>query len=432
MDRIKTCAKYALDSLVRSGATRAQVRLSSGTMQEFNVDGGQFSLMRTLMSHSLVLTAYVGGKKGTTATNAIDEKSVDAAAADAVEAAKSGVEDEAWDIAPLSENKSFTSGNLTPDRDKLFDRIKELVDDIKEEFPTILIEQLISSYNHNKAIYLNSNGVEHTEEAGYYDLSIMFSAHDGDNSSSFFGDEVVCEDLDTPFIDKGRIRRSLLEVTKQTDLKPFNGKFTGTAMLLPDVLCEFLSLSLGNFAGDTTLIDKTSPWKDSLGKTVADSRITISLAPLDKRIICGERVTGSGYISENYDVIKDGVLNSFMLSVYGSNKTGFPRAKNTSFSMVVKNGEKSLDEIIAGIDKGIFVGRFSGGTPGVNGEFSGVAKNSFLIENGKITNALSEVMINGNLADMLKNLREISSDTVEDGMNVMPYAAFDNITVSGR
>ena len=100
--------------------------------------------------------------------------------------------------------------------------------------------------------------------------------------------------------------------------------------------------------------------------------------------------------------------------------------------MVIASGDKTLDEIIAGIEKGILVGRFSGGDPAQNGDFSGVAKNSFLIENGKITGAVSETMISGNLAEMLNNLVAISKERVADGYSVLPYAAFDGITVSGK
>ena len=78
------------------------------------------------------------------------------------------------------------------------------------------------------------------------------------------------------------------------------------------------------------------------------------------------------------------------------------------------------------------MGRFSGGQPSSNGDFSGVAKNSFLIENGKIGPALSETMIAGNLADMLNHLRAVSREQVADGMSVLPYMAFDGITISGK
>ena len=76
--------------------------------------------------------------------------------------------------------------------------------------------------------------------------------------------------------------------------------------------------------------------------------------------------------------------------------------------------------------------RFSGGDPAVGGDFSGVAKNSFLIENGKLANALSETMISGCVADMLLNIRGISSDLLQDGAASLPFIAFDGVTVSGK
>jgi PmbA protein len=121
-----------------------------------------------------------------------------------------------------------------------------------------------------------------------------------------------------------------------------------------------------------------------------------------------------------------------LLSKYVANKTGNERAKNTSFSMIIEGGETPLDEMIKGIDKGVIIGRFSGGSPSANGEFSGVAKNGFMIENGKIVSALSETMISGNLATMLNNLVGISKETLVDGSVVAPYMAFDGITISGK
>ena len=76
--------------------------------------------------------------------------------------------------------------------------------------------------------------------------------------------------------------------------------------------------------------------------------------------------------------------------------------------------------------------RFSGGEPSPGGDFSGVAKNSFLIENGRITGALSETMISGNIADMLKHGRAVSRATMDDGVVSVPYMAFDGVTISGK
>ena len=120
------------------------------------------------------------------------------------------------------------------------------------------------------------------------------------------------------------------------------------------------------------------------------------------------------------------------MSQYGANKTGGKRAACSSWEGSITAGEKTLDEIISGVERGVLVMRFSGGQPAASGEFSGVAKNGFLIENGKITCALSETMISACVPDMLNNIRDISCDVLQDGSLSVPYIAFDGVTISGQ
>ncbi|MBQ1977053.1 MAG: TldD/PmbA family protein [Clostridia bacterium] len=432
MHDLKMIADKSLAALKNNGADKAQCSVRFTETHEFNVDGGKFSLFRTLFDNSLTLTAVKDDKKGSVGINRLDDESIAAAAVNCLAIAESGAADPAWAFAEKSENGTFTEGSPEADLDLLFDRTEELMNDIKAQFPLILMAQMIVTHKKRHTVFKNSFGVEYEVLSGNYEIELMFSAHEGEKSSSVFGSGVYTDRLDTPFMELGTIREDLANVSKQLETKPLEGKFTGVAVLPPFSLGTFIGSALSNFTADGTLLDGTSPWKDSLGKVVADPAITISAAPLDERIVCGERFTGEGFRSENYDIIKDGVLESFMLSGYVANKTGLPRAKNSSYAIVMKPGDTPYADIIAGIERGILVGRFSGGEPGTSGDFSGVAKNSFLIENGKITCALSETMISGNLGDLLKNVVAISSEVVCDGATVLPYAAFGGVTVSGK
>ena len=99
---------------------------------------------------------------------------------------------------------------------------------------------------------------------------------------------------------------------------------------------------------------------------------------------------------------------------------------------MVEPGERSLEELIASVENGLLLNRFSGGNPSPNGDFSGVAKNSFLIRNGKIASAVSETMISGNIAALLKNILAVSRERVSDGMTVVPWVKAAGITISGK
>ena len=433
MYELNCVAEKSLAALRDAGADKAQCIARFTETHEFNVDGGKFSLFRTLFDNSLSLTAIRENKKGSVAVNRFDEETIRTAAANCIAIADSGAPDEAWDFASGDgENRVFTEGAPEAELDLLFDRTEELMKTIAARHPKILVEQMVVTHKKHHTVYKNTLGAAYESVSGSYAVELMYSAHEGEKASSFFSSGVILDRLDRPFIELGKLEEDLTNVEKQIETKALDGKFTGIAVLPPSSLGSFLGSILGNFAADSTILDGTSPWKDQLGKKVADERISISASPLDDRIVCGERFTGEGFLSENYDIIKDGVLQSFMLSNFVSRKTGFPRAKNSSYAIIMEGGDTPYADIIAGIERGILVGRFSGGEPGTSGDFSGVAKNSFLIENGKITCALSETMINGNLGELLKNVVAVSKETVCDGGSVLPYAAFSGVTVSGK
>lgn len=428
----KEIAAYTLDALKKAGADHAQCIVSSGKADEFNIDGGEFSLLRSLFNSLITMKALKDGKKGVISANKLDKESIDNAVRQCIAAAESSVSDEAESIAPKIKNDNFVSGVLSPDKDKFFDRLQEYLADLKSDYPKVILEQLVSKYVHTESVFMNTNGVEYTYTYGNYDLSSMFSAHEGEKSSSFNGYYARFDSLDKKLIDIGMQRTLFAESEQQINTKPCSGKFVGKVIITPACLADILLISFGNFISDSTIIDGTSPWKSMLGKQVASSKLSVYTKPLDDQVVCGERFTSEGFMSENMEIIKDGVLKSFMLSNYGSRKTGFPRALNSSRNLFVEPGDMSFKDLVKNVDRGIILNRFSGGQPSTNGDFSGVAKNSFLIENGEITHALSETMVSGNLAAMFKNIVGISSETVCDGLTVLPYILFDGITISGR
>ncbi len=433
MKLYKDIADFVIGLAKEKGAETAFCQVYDSEMREFNVDGNEFSLFRTLFSRSVAVTVFVDKKKGSVSINKFDKEEIAKAVESCIEAAKSASPDEAWEIAPFIGKREFESGALIPDTDKLFFRAKELLEDIKSRHPLVITEQMIVSHKSLKGLYMSSNGNEYYSKQGGYSAELMYSAHRGEKSTSFYGSDVTVDNLDKPFIECAMIEKELCDIENQIDTTPTQGKFEGTVIFAPGCVAgDVIGNVCENFAGDSALLEGTSIWKDKLGQQVADKRINVSFKPKDNRIVNGQSFTGEGFLAEDYDLIKDGVLQSFKLSQYVANKTGNKRAPNTSFALIIEGGETPLEDMIKNVKKGVIVGRFSGGSPGANGEFSGVAKNGFMIENGKITSAISETMISGNLADMLNNLVDISKETLIDGTLVVPYMAFDGITISGK
>ena len=437
MEYLEQLAQKILEAAKTAGADAALCVTRETETREFNLFNGEFSLLRTLFDRSVQLSLIKDRRKGSVEINSFDDAAVQKAVADCIASAESAEPDAAWEFDSEPRDETNEVGPLVCDAEALFARTKELAEEVAKRHPKIVLEECYAKHIVTRAVCRTSGGVTSRSAEGCYQLSLSYSAHEGDKSSSFYYGDLMLPSLDRPFLDCGLIEWELSALERQVDNAPLDGKFTGTVILAPNALAELiLSTVQWNFISDDPLIDGTSIWKDKLGQPVADPRLSLSFAPRAADVVAGDRWTDEGYPAENWEVIRDGRLVGFMLSQYGANKTGGVRAACPVNRWLpwphIPAGERSLDEIIAGIERGVLVMRFSGGEPAPNGEFSGVAKNSFLIENGKLSHALSETMISGSVADMLQKLRALSRETLRDGGCSLPFIAFDGVTVSGK
>ncbi|TSA23456.1 TldD/PmbA family protein, partial [bacterium] len=176
----------------------------------------------------------------------------------------------------------------------------------------------------------------------------------------------------------------------------------------------------------------SSIFKDKLGKKIAHESLILHSYPRSQEIAKNYFFTYDGYEAQNMTLIDKGVLKSFLLSQYGANKTGKPKAVNSGGCYIVEPGTAGFEDMVSSIDKGLLLCRFSGRNPSDNGDFSGVAKNSYFIENGKITIPVNETMIAGNLAEMIKNIINISKERIDYGSEIYPWIQVKGITISGK
>jgi PmbA protein len=153
--------------------------------------------------------------------------------------------------------------------------------------------------------------------------------------------------------------------------------------------------------------------------------------PRNPELPQGTFFDGFGVPTQDVDIIENGVLKNFLIDFYCSRKLDRPQsAGNVNLSL--SPGNTPIADIIASIDEGILMSRFSGSGANNKLDFSGVAKNSFYIKNGEIQFPLVETMVSGNFAELIRNVRNISSETVNNGSSVFPYVHFSGATLSSQ
>ena len=151
---------------------------------------------------------------------------------------------------------------------------------------------------------------------------------------------------------------------------------------------------------------------------------------------------GEGLPSRRTVIVEEGVLRSYLLNSYTARKLGMKSTHNASRGLAgtpgigcgnlyLEPGTLPADAIIRDIAAGLYVTSLMGfGTNIVTGDYSRGATGLW-IENGKLTHAVEEVTIAGNLAEMLMNVTSIGNDLEFRGAVASPTLRIDGMTVAG-
>jgi TldD protein len=203
---------------------------------------------------------------------------------------------------------------------------------------------------------------------------------------------------------------------------------------------------------------KTSAFSGLIGKQVAAKGVTV----VDDGTMPDRRgsitIDDEGTPSQRTTLIEDGILVGYLQDrmnarLMGVKPTGngrresyadhvMPRMTNT----VMLNGDKSPEEIIGSVKKGLYAVNFGGGQVDItSGKFVFSASEAYLIEDGKIGPAVKGATLIGNGPDALTKVKMIGNDMKldegvgtcgKDGQSVpvgvgQPTLRIDGLTVGG-
>jgi PmbA protein len=180
---------------------------------------------------------------------------------------------------------------------------------------------------------------------------------------------------------------------------------------------------IGTFAGcilGGALWRRSSYLLERLGTQVGSPLVTLVDDPLLPRGPGSHVYDGDGLPTRKNVVVKDGVLQSYLLDTYSARKLGMPCTASGSrggssvsastSNFILQAGEQSAEQLIRNTQRGLLVTDMMGfGFNAVTGDFSRGAS-GYWIENGELAYPVSEVTISGNLDKMLQNIDGIAND----------------------
>ncbi|MDZ7685996.1 MAG: metallopeptidase TldD-related protein [Gammaproteobacteria bacterium] len=425
----KKLAEQTLDAIRRAGFDKAACRVSNDELHELQAETGEINLFRTSFETDIALEGIEEERRASLSVNKTDEATIGSAVNDLKTMAAGGNPDPAFDIAEEQPHESFAGGIDTPDYDAMYDRVVELQDYAHETYPTLGIRSISCTFVRRRSCFANSNDVCFETSRGMYQVGMQFSSREGTQTSSMMYTGYATYDLDTPIREAVNVDELLRQSTEQVSTQHIPAKFKGDLVIAPNCLTSFTGFLTARIA-DGALISGTSVYDDKLGEAIASDKFTLRSMPLADDMAGGYWVTGDGYKAEDLTIVEKGVLKSYLLGLYGANKLGRPRAVNSGGAYVVDAGEASYEDLIRSVGEGILITRFSGGRPNDRGDFSGVAKNSYYIKDGKVQFPIKETTVSGNMVELLQNIDAVSSERLNFGNSLLPWVKVSGITAS--
>lgn len=296
--------------------------------------------------------------------------------------------------------------------------------DVEKKNPAIRIRQSSLSYLERNTAFLDTKGNEAESLLSHYQFSSSYAALHAQRNTSFQSSSFRTDAIEKPLIECGSIASDLFYTERLLENECTCDGNIGHIILAPKALWLLLFLFFRNQMGDGGSIPLQN------GTQLMDPLFSAYTGPVEK-INFGEAVfTGRGTKAEKQYLIDCGMVTGHLFSdLYAYRMKTQPR-KNDSVNFSVEPGQMEMKEMLKNAGTGLLIGRYSGGAPSPNGDFSGLAKNSFFIRDGMIVGPCKGVSIHGNIFDVLKDIQGLSSETENDGFSMVPYLMSDQIKIN--
>ncbi len=178
---------------------------------------------------------------------------------------------------------------------------------------------------------------------------------------------------------------------------------------------------------------KASFLLDALDTRIFPEFFQLTEHPYEKAALGSANYDAEGVATHENELIKNGVLQSYLLDSYSARKLGRQSNGHASgvHNLKLADSGKDFSGCLRAMDKGLLVTELIGhGVSVVTGDYSRGAA-GFWVENGQLQYPVEEITIASNLKDMFAGIIAIGSDVDERGRIHCGSVVIDRMTIAG-
>ena len=420
----------------RQGATACEVSVSVTEGLSTSVRQAEVETVEFNRDQGFGITVYVGQRKGSASTTTTGSKAIQETVAAALAIAKHTSEDEFAGLAAaelmateLPDLGLWHPWDITPEQaieQALACEAAGLAVDprIKQADSTSL-----STYT-SCSVYGNSHGFIGGRVGTQHSLSsVLIAEQDGEMQRDYWYDySRNAANLQTPeAIGRQAAERSLARLGSRS-IATCKVPVLFSAQLASGLLGSLLgAISGGN------LYRKSSFLEGALGESLFPEWFDLREQPQLVGGLSSSAFDGDGLATFDKHIVKQGVLESYLLSTYSARKLGMQSTANSggARNLLVTHSDLDLAGMLRKMDKGLLVTELMGqGLNMVTGDYSRGAA-GFWVEHGQIQFPVHEITIAGNLKQLFKNIVAIGADLEKRSNICTGSILLEEMTVAG-
>jgi PmbA protein len=200
--------------------------------------------------------------------------------------------------------------------------------------------------------------------------------------------------------------------------------------------------ALAGAASGPGLYRRASYLLDRLGTKIAAPGVTIVDDGLLAGALGSRPFDGEGLATRRTVLVREGVLESYLLDTYSGRKLGLPSTHHAArdgsgvtvatTNLMLQRGTATPTDLIASVRNGFYVTELIGfGVNGVTGDYSRGAVGLW-IEDGQLAYAVEEVTVAGNLLEMFARIEGIGNDLTLRDRTASPTLLIGRMVVAGN
>lgn len=432
----KQLAQWAMEYAIKNGCQASRVSVYNGSSSSFEIRDMKMDRLQQASENSLIIHLFTDGRFGSFSTNRLDKKELEAFIRNGIDSTRYLAEDKARTLPDPALYYKGNGRNLEL-IDPKFDSIQP---DDKVALAMNICNEMMgkddriisvnSSYADEKDFkyMVASNGFEGEESGSSFSLSASVSIHgEGDaRPESYWFDSSLYYDA---LIKEGIGIKALERVLRKLGQKKVaSGKYR---MVVDNMNSSRLLSPVINALYGSSIQQKNSFLLDKQDQKVFGEKLTLIDEPHLIKASGARYFDGEGVATKRMSVFENGVLKTYYIDTYSANKMGMKPTISSPSIFTMQMGDKDTDGLVASVDKGILVTGFNGGNSNsTTGDFS-YGVEGFLIENGKLTQPVSEMNATGNMVTLWSNLAETGNDPRKFSSWRIPSLLFDEVDFSG-